>query len=220
MRASIVGLPATEALKSIWLSIGVFQRSRANFWLILATQQDPEPSSKKRGWETYKRSVISGQFGAAALAFALLFVPTQHANAGVASFLVQFFEAQVYAGEEMKISLYNIQNVPILRPALNVDPNPSKGGGDITVVDNSALLAVVGPSGTLADIENRPPQSDQISIYVVREGDSISQIADMFGVSVNTIVWANDLKRGTLITPGQTLVILPITGVQHSVKSG
>lgn len=135
------------------------------------------------------------------------------------SFIKNLFDEQVYAGEEAKLSSYNIQTAPVLQAALNLDPNPSKGGGDITVVDDSALLAVAGPSGTIADIENRP-HADQISIYVVREGDSISQIATMFGVSINTIIWANDLKRGTLISPGQTLVILPITGVQHVVKSG
>ena len=63
------------------------------------------------------------------------------------------------------------------------------------------------------------PSSDQISLYVVHEGDSLSQIAQMFGVSVNTIVWANNL-RGTVIAPGQTLVILPISGVRHIVKKG
>lgn len=41
----------------------------------------------------------------------------------------------------------------------------------------------------------------------------------MFGVSVNTIRWGNDIK-GNIISVGQTLVIMPISGVQHSVKSG
>jgi murein DD-endopeptidase MepM/ murein hydrolase activator NlpD len=42
----------------------------------------------------------------------------------------------------------------------------------------------------------------------------------MFGqVAVNTIKWANDIKGSTL-TVGQTLVILPITGIRHTVKSG
>lgn len=71
----------------------------------------------------------------------------------------------------------------------------------------------------MANIEDSPV-GDQISIYVVREGDSLSQIADMFGVSSNTIIWANDIKRGSLIQTGQTLVILPITGIRYAVESG
>ena len=114
----------------------------------------------------------------------------------------------------------NSQNVQLLKAALNYDPNPSKGGGDITIVGGSALLPDVGPSGSLADIEESHPTSDQISIYVVREGDSLSQIAKMFGVSVNTIIWANDIERGSLIKPGQTLTILPVTGIEHTVAKG
>ena len=113
----------------------------------------------------------------------------------------------------------NSQNVPLLQAALNHDPNPSKGGGGITIVADSALLPDAGPSGTLANIQEGLG-SDQISVYVVREGDSLSQIAQMFNVSVNTIIWSNDIKRGSLITPGQTLAILPITGVKHTVAKG
>ncbi len=113
----------------------------------------------------------------------------------------------------------NSQTMALLRGATNPDPNPSKGGGDITVV-GGALLAEAGPSGTIADIEERPAGSDQISIYVVRECDTLSQIADMFQVSVNTIRWANDLGPGKGIHPGQTLVILPISGVRHTVQKG
>lgn len=40
----------------------------------------------------------------------------------------------------------------------------------------------------------------------------------MFGVSVNTIIWANDITGP--ISPGDQLVILPITGVQHIVVKG
>jgi len=42
----------------------------------------------------------------------------------------------------------------------------------------------------------------------------------MFNVSVNTIIWSNDIRRGDLIHTGQTLVILPVSGVQYTVKSG
>jgi murein DD-endopeptidase MepM/ murein hydrolase activator NlpD len=54
----------------------------------------------------------------------------------------------------------------------------------------------------------------------VREGDTLSHIAEMYGVTANTILWANDLPRATSIRAGQTLVILPIAGVRHVVKKG
>lgn len=112
----------------------------------------------------------------------------------------------------------NSQNMDLLSPVLNIDPNPAKGGADITVVDGSALLADVGVSGETSFPGDENYTSDQISIYEVREGDSLGLIAEMFGVSANTIRWANDL--GGSIQPGDTLVILPISGINHTIKSG
>ena len=107
----------------------------------------------------------------------------------------------------------------LLEPATNLNPNPAKGGGSITLADGMALVAEAGPAGTAADLEEFKPQSSQISVYTVREGDTLSEIAEMFNVSVNTIAWANDIQ-GRVIHPGQVLVILPVTGVSYTVKTG
>lgn len=112
----------------------------------------------------------------------------------------------------------NSQRMSLLAPAVNLDPSPAVGGGGISMVNGSALLAQEGPSGTAADIENLPT-NQQISVYTVRPGDTLSSIAGMFDVSVNTILGANDIPNG-VIQPGQTLVILPITGIQHTVIAG
>ena len=141
------------------------------------------------------------------------------AHAGVFSFVSNLFSS-IKSVSITAEDTHNSQTIPVLRAALNIDPNPSKGGGEIVIVDDEALLSEIGPSGTIAEIEERPAASDEISIYVVREGDSLSQIAKMFNVSTNTIIWANDIKRGSFITPGQTLVILPVTGVRHTVVKG
>ncbi|MCR4284096.1 MAG: peptidoglycan DD-metalloendopeptidase family protein [Parcubacteria group bacterium] len=114
----------------------------------------------------------------------------------------------------------NLQNMPLLQAALNSDPSPAKGGGDITIINGSALFSDTGPYGSMADIEDAKPESGEISLYVVRDGDSLSQIAKMFNVSISTIIWANDIKKGDLIKPGQTLLILPISGVKYIVKEG
>ncbi len=111
----------------------------------------------------------------------------------------------------------NVQTMALLRPAMNWDPAP-RGGGDITIIDDSALMPEEGPAGTIADIEK--PKNATISVYIVREGDTLSQIAEMFEVSPNTILWANDLPRNAKITVGQKLTILPVTGVRYAVKSG
>jgi murein DD-endopeptidase MepM/ murein hydrolase activator NlpD len=63
------------------------------------------------------------------------------------------------------------------------------------------------------------PADSQISTYLVKPGDTLSEIAELYGVSVNTIIWANSLS-GKTIHPGQTLVVLPVTGVEHTVAKG
>ena len=111
----------------------------------------------------------------------------------------------------------NSQTMPLLFAAVNLDPRPHIGGGDV-IVANGALVAQDGPSGTVADIDTRPSASS-ISIHTVRDGDTLSGIATLFDVSVNTIVWANDIKGG-VIHPGEVLIILPITGLKHTVLKG
>lgn len=107
----------------------------------------------------------------------------------------------------------------LLTPASNPDPNPYKGGQDIETTEGSALIPNTGPEGKIpegAGIRNE----GRISIYVVREGDTLSEIADMFGVSPNTIKWANDITDVSVIQPGKELLILPISGVRYTVKRG
>lgn len=112
----------------------------------------------------------------------------------------------------------------LLTAALNSDPNPLKGGADLTLSEGSALMANSGPDGTLPEkhssVNSSNASNGEISVYTVRNGDSISGIADHFGVSVSTILWANDLTVRSTIRPGMTLVILPISGVKHTVKNG
>lgn len=61
---------------------------------------------------------------------------------------------------------------------------------------------------------------DGIIDYIVQAGDSVSTIAANFGISVNTILWENDLNAYSLIRPGNKLVILPMSGVAYKVARG
>ena len=63
------------------------------------------------------------------------------------------------------------------------------------------------------------PRADIIE-YEVQPGDTISGIASKFGISIDTLRWANDLASINSIKPGQVLEILPTTGIAHKVKRG
>ena len=66
---------------------------------------------------------------------------------------------------------------------------------------------------------SQKPRSEIIE-YEVRSGDTASSIAQKFGITSDTIKWANDLPSLDLLKPGQILKILPVAGVAHTVKSG
>lgn len=60
----------------------------------------------------------------------------------------------------------------------------------------------------------------EIIDYKVKPGDTVSTIANKFGISVNTILWENNLSSRGIIHPGDSLSILPVSGINHNVKSG
>ncbi len=141
---------------------------------------------------------------------ALVFVPLK-AEAGVFSFISSLFSSVSAETEEIEP---NSQNMALLQAIISPDQGATSTKNEIVIVGGTSLSPEIQ-----APIETKTLSEDQISIYVVRSGDTLPAIAKMFDVSVNTIRWANNLKSNT-ITPGQTLVILPISGVQHIVKSG
>ncbi len=139
------------------------------------------------------------------------------AHAGFFSFFEKLFGGENTGAESIT---RNSQNVALLEGAINSNTLAGRGGGDIIIEDEKALLPNSGPMGTLSDIEEQNANPNKISIYVVREGDNLSQISEMFGISVNTIIWENNIKRGDLIKAGQTLVMLPVSGVRYKIKKG
>jgi murein DD-endopeptidase MepM/ murein hydrolase activator NlpD len=62
-------------------------------------------------------------------------------------------------------------------------------------------------------------RSDVIE-YIVQPGDLISFIASDYGVSVTSILWANNLRDANTLSLGQKLRIPPVSGVIHKVKKG
>ncbi|MDP2641339.1 MAG: peptidoglycan DD-metalloendopeptidase family protein [Candidatus Yanofskybacteria bacterium] len=55
--------------------------------------------------------------------------------------------------------------------------------------------------------------------YVVQEGDTPSSVAERFNISLNTVLWVNELSRTASLRPGQHLSILPVSGTVHLVRA-
>lgn len=90
---------------------------------------------------------------------------------------------------------------------------------NISIVSNNALLPTTSPQSALGVTDDVDFDSET-DVYVVRAGDTVSQVADMFGISVNTILTANDMKKGEKLKEGDVLLILPFSGIEHTVLKG
>jgi LysM repeat protein len=134
-----------------------------------------------------------------------------------ANFFADIFEPESATANNNHVQLEGPSDVALLTAQQNPDPIGGKGGAEL-IVDENALVST-GPVGA-DDIAAQNNQTGEIRVYTVRPGDALSQVAEMFGVTANTIMWANDISKSTGIQPGDTLVILPIAGVRHIVKSG
>ncbi|MDP2650636.1 MAG: M23 family metallopeptidase [bacterium] len=116
-----------------------------------------------------------------------------------------------------EVSVSEIDNAALINDAnlagLTAADSPEDAVGYV-LVDRSSFL---NPSTLATDIT---PSRNGLLTYKVAEGDTVSTIAAQFGISVNTIIWANDLSASGRIKPGEEIVILPVSGVLHKAARG
>jgi len=84
----------------------------------------------------------------------------------------------------------------------------SKDGLDTFVPIRDALMEAVEKAGVISPVKrNWLSEAKSGKIYVVEVGDSVWEIAQKFGTTVEKIVALNELANMRLIRPGQELVI-------------
>ena len=120
--------------------------------------------------------------------------------------------SQTLALLQAKVSSVSVLN--------NKDNNNTDNNSSDNIVSGTSLLPATGPMGVSDGKDTTDTSSSDTSVYVVRPGDNLATIAKMFGVSVDTVLWANDMKKGDKLTPGDVLLILPISGLEHTVTKG
>ncbi len=90
----------------------------------------------------------------------------------------------------------------------------------VNIASENALVPTASPQSISAGVGGADDDyfaDGQLSVYVVRKGDTVDLVADMFGVSSDTILSANDMKKGEKLKEGDILLILPFSGVEHDV---
>ena len=105
---------------------------------------------------------------------------------------------------------------PSLReyPELTLVQNNSLAGGSSPLLINPQVLAMKTQEELAAS------EYGKIIEYVVEKGDTLSGVAQKFNISLNTVLWANNLYKNSKINPGRKLTILPVSGVMYLVKKG
>ncbi len=197
-------------------------------WHINFEYQDSDtPSSIKKTSVRVQNKKIS-LWQAAVSAFILLHAifPSTSQAADFWSFF-KLDEANAQESSELSLlnyslsSSYNLQNTPLLSPSRKAELSYYVGGADLNIVDGAVMVAAKGPvASKISRNDVRKKADNAVKIYEVQKGDTLSEIAEKFGVSQNTIRWANGLGRDGLIKVGQKLVILPVDGVKYKVKYG
>jgi len=81
-------------------------------------------------------------------------------------------------------------------------------------VTPKVLGAILGETA----LESSPGK--EIIHYEIEEGDTADSIAERFGISANTVLWANDLSASASLEPGDELIILPTSGALHLIRPG
>jgi len=80
------------------------------------------------------------------------------------------------------------------------------------VIESSYALNAGNP------LSNILPTREGLIIYKIQAGDNLSKIAANFGISLNTIFWANPNLKTSFLSPGQEIIILPVSGVLHQIQ--
>jgi murein DD-endopeptidase MepM/ murein hydrolase activator NlpD len=96
---------------------------------------------------------------------------------------------------------------------------------DLKIIQDNFVFGVSVPrilsTQTLGSMFGSSDQNKrEVTDYTVEPGDTIDSLAEKFKISANTIAWANSLSRGSALKVGQSLTILPVSGLIHVVKSG
>lgn len=91
--------------------------------------------------------------------------------------------------------------------------------------DSDEADMFVGESGFLKPETDLDSDRDVSGIthlipYTVQKGDSYSIIADKFNISINSIIWANGFSKNTVLKPGQSIKIPPVSGLAYTVQPG
>ncbi len=131
-------------------------------------------------------------------------------------------QKQVWHGSMVGLASVGILTSGIFGGQSLISSNfPGIGDPDPRFVDSFEQFpngfVLEGEQDTHTAVSEKP--RSEIVEHKIEDGETLSSIAKKYSISTDTIRWENDLTNDT-IKPGDTLKILPVSGVSYTVKSG
>lgn len=114
----------------------------------------------------------------------------------------------------------NLSLVPLANVVSIVDPEQKDDTSLFDMQGNSLGGQVMLSSQAGFSIARDPEEDGGVKIYTVEQGDTVSGIAAKNKITVNTILWANDLDNVDAIKPGDQIFILPVAGLTYKIQTG
>ncbi len=114
----------------------------------------------------------------------------------------------------------NLSLVPLANGVSIIDPEQRDETSLFDMQSGALGNRVILSSQAGSSIAKDPEEDGGVKIYTVQSGDTVSGIAAKNGITVNTILWANDLDNVDQIKPGDQIFILPVAGLSYKVASG
>lgn len=125
-----------------------------------------------------------------------------------------------YSRPFLNLSLFVLVSAAVLGAPVIADSYPGVDKDIYEFSPPSSVLTSFSPDGLETATQISPKPRDKVISYKVSPGDTLSSIAEKFDVSIETILWANNLSKKAVLKPGQRLKIPPVTGIVHKVKAG
>ena len=107
-----------------------------------------------------------------------------------------------------------------------VDDKIGQQAYELAQKKNTAPVLAVAGNGFVAQptlSEARQPTDkpkNDVQEYIVQDGDTLSIIASNYGLTTDTLRWANGIDDPDSVKPGQKLLIPPVNGVLYVAQAG
>lgn len=108
---------------------------------------------------------------------------------------------------------------PVPKAEINLDDLLSKSSISAVESDRNFITdgTAIGLSAPLTDVLS---VRNGIKKYRVKSGDTLSSVAAQFGVSLDTLKWANPEIKNHALKINDELLILPVSGILYETKDG